>query len=106
MTRTFSTLAVLLICAMLATIGVGLWSFSLDKADRLREEIAGRLTALVDPASGARAIKRVYISAKVYRGPYKENGPDLVVAEYRQALAERQRAEHAGGPGSQPSASD
>jgi hypothetical protein len=39
MTRTFSTLAVLLICAMLATIGVGLWSFSLDKADRLREDI-------------------------------------------------------------------
>jgi simple sugar transport system ATP-binding protein len=31
---------------------------------------------------------------------------DLVVAEYRQALAERQRAEHTGGPGSQPSASD
>src|SRR5262245_38418599 len=30
MTRTFGTLAVLLIFAMLATIGVGLWSYLLD----------------------------------------------------------------------------
>src|SRR5439155_13876953 len=32
MTRTFSTLALLLIVAMLATIGVGLWSFFLDES--------------------------------------------------------------------------
>ena len=39
MTRTFSTLAVLLIVAMLATIGVGLWSFFLEKGDPLKPDI-------------------------------------------------------------------
>jgi predicted AlkP superfamily phosphohydrolase/phosphomutase len=48
------------------------------EADRLREEIAQRLTGLVDPESGASAIKRVYVTAKVYRGPYKDQAPDLV----------------------------
>jgi predicted AlkP superfamily phosphohydrolase/phosphomutase len=49
-----------------------------EEADRLREEIAGRLTDLVDPQSGASAIKRTYITAKVYRGPYKDQAPDLI----------------------------
>jgi predicted AlkP superfamily phosphohydrolase/phosphomutase len=49
-----------------------------EEADRLREEIAGRLTALVDPETGAGAIKRTYITAKVYRGPYKDHAPDLI----------------------------
>ena len=49
-----------------------------DEADRLREEIARRLTGLVDPQTGASAIKRTYVTAKVYRGPYKDNAPDLI----------------------------
>jgi predicted AlkP superfamily phosphohydrolase/phosphomutase len=49
-----------------------------EEADRLREEIAQRLTALVDPQSGASAIKRTYITSKVYRGPYKDHAPDLI----------------------------
>ena len=49
-----------------------------DEADQLREEIAGRLTALVDPQTGASAIKRTYVTSKVYRGPYKDNAPDLI----------------------------
>ncbi|MFI5461106.1 MAG: alkaline phosphatase family protein, partial [Isosphaerales bacterium] len=53
------------------------------EAGRLREEIAQRLTALVDPESGASAVKRVYIASKVYRGPYKDNGPDLIVGYQR-----------------------
>jgi predicted AlkP superfamily phosphohydrolase/phosphomutase len=48
------------------------------EADRLREEIARRLTGLVDPQTGAGAIKQTYMTAKVYRGPYKENAPDLI----------------------------
>jgi predicted AlkP superfamily phosphohydrolase/phosphomutase len=53
------------------------------EADRLREEIAQRLTALVDLESGASAVKRVYIASKFYKGPYRENGPDLIVGYQR-----------------------
>jgi predicted AlkP superfamily phosphohydrolase/phosphomutase len=49
-----------------------------DEADTLREEIAARLTSLVDPQSGASAIKRTYVTSKVYRGPYKDHAPDLI----------------------------
>jgi predicted AlkP superfamily phosphohydrolase/phosphomutase len=53
------------------------------EADRLREEIAGRLAGLVDPASGKGAIRRVYQAVKAYRGPYKEHAPDLIVGYER-----------------------
>ncbi len=53
------------------------------EADRLREEISERLTALVDPENGASAVKRVYIASKFYKGPYRENGPDLIVGYQR-----------------------
>ena len=49
-----------------------------EEADRLREEIAERLTGLIDEEQGESAVKRVYIASKFYRGPYKENGPDLI----------------------------
>jgi predicted AlkP superfamily phosphohydrolase/phosphomutase len=49
-----------------------------ETADRLREEIAQKLTSLVDPQSGTSAIKRTYITSKVYRGPYKDHAPDLI----------------------------
>lgn len=48
------------------------------EAEKLRAEIAERLTGLVDPATGTSAIRKVYIAPKVYRGPYTERGPDLV----------------------------
>jgi predicted AlkP superfamily phosphohydrolase/phosphomutase len=54
-----------------------------DEADRLREEIAERLGALMDPQSGTKAIKKVYIAPKVYRGPYKDQAPDLIVGYER-----------------------
>jgi predicted AlkP superfamily phosphohydrolase/phosphomutase len=50
-----------------------------DEAQQLRDEIAGRLARLVDPKTGDAAIKRVYQAIKAYRGPYKENAPDLIV---------------------------
>ena len=52
-------------------------------ADRLREEISQRLTALIDPESGTGAVKRVYIASKFYKGPYRDNGPDLIVGYER-----------------------
>jgi predicted AlkP superfamily phosphohydrolase/phosphomutase len=47
-------------------------------AEKLRAEIARRLTGLVDPETGTRAIKQTYITSKVYRGPYKDEAPDLI----------------------------
>lgn len=50
-----------------------------EEAQSIRDDIAARLSQLVDPQAGVAAIKRVYQAAKVYRGPYKENAPDLIV---------------------------
>jgi predicted AlkP superfamily phosphohydrolase/phosphomutase len=54
-----------------------------DEAERLRQEIAQRLATLTDPKNGTRAIKRVYEAAKVYRGPYRDQAPDLIVGYER-----------------------
>ena len=53
------------------------------EADRLREEIANRLTGLIDPENQASAVKRVYIASKFYKGPYREKGPDLIIGYQR-----------------------
>jgi predicted AlkP superfamily phosphohydrolase/phosphomutase len=50
-----------------------------DDLNALRVEIAGKLAALVDPASSQRAIRRVYQAEKAYHGPYKGQAPDLIV---------------------------
>jgi predicted AlkP superfamily phosphohydrolase/phosphomutase len=53
------------------------------EAGRLREEIAERLAGLVDPENGASAVKEVYHASTVYRGPYKDAAPDLIVGYQR-----------------------
>ncbi len=50
-----------------------------EEADNLREEIALRLATLIDPKTGKKGIKRVFQAVKAYRGPYKEQAPDLIV---------------------------
>ena len=50
-----------------------------DAAQALRDEIAAKLGQLIDPQTNAAAIKRVYQAVKAYRGPYKENAPDIIV---------------------------
>ena len=50
-----------------------------DDAQSLRDDIAQQLAQLKDPQTDASAIKRVYQATKAYRGPYKENAPDLIV---------------------------
>ncbi len=54
-----------------------------EEAEQLRDEIAAKLNKLVDAERGDSAIKRVYIAPKVYRGPYKDHAPDLVVGYAR-----------------------
>jgi predicted AlkP superfamily phosphohydrolase/phosphomutase len=50
-----------------------------SEAPALREEIAKKLEALIDPESNQPAVKKVYNSWKVYKGPYKNDAPDLIV---------------------------
>jgi predicted AlkP superfamily phosphohydrolase/phosphomutase len=50
-----------------------------DEAQSLRDELVERLGKLTDPKNGTPAIKRVYQAVKAYRGPYRENAPDVIV---------------------------
>jgi predicted AlkP superfamily phosphohydrolase/phosphomutase len=52
-------------------------------AEKLCAEISAGLSELIDPDKQRCAIKRVYQSAKVYRGPYKEQAPDLIIGYER-----------------------
>jgi predicted AlkP superfamily phosphohydrolase/phosphomutase len=49
------------------------------EAEALKDELQTKLNGLVDPASGAVGITGVFIADNVYRGPYTENSPDLIV---------------------------
>lgn len=49
------------------------------EAEALKKELQQKLNGLADPASGAVGITGVFITGNVYRGPYTENAPDLIV---------------------------
>jgi len=49
------------------------------EAAQLREEIARKLTNLMDPQRNTEAVKQVYNAQKIYSGPYKNEAPDLLV---------------------------
>ena len=53
------------------------------EANKLRQEIAQRLASLVDSQTGTKAVKRAYIAQSVYRGPYKDHAPDVIVGYER-----------------------
>jgi len=48
-------------------------------ANALADEIAGKLTGLMDPDKGEVAIKKCYTAHALYKGPYADEAPDLVV---------------------------
>jgi predicted AlkP superfamily phosphohydrolase/phosphomutase len=50
-----------------------------DEVDKLKGAIAAGLTGLADPARGRVAINGVMPRESVYRGPYVEEAPDLLV---------------------------
>ncbi len=54
-----------------------------DAAEALRQEIAGGLAGLVDAQTGTKAVKRAYLAQHVYRGPYKDQAPDVIVGYER-----------------------
>jgi len=50
-----------------------------EEADRLSRELVDKLGGLTDPATGEVAINRVYSAQEVYRGPYSDAAPDLII---------------------------
>ncbi len=51
-----------------------------NEADSLRDEIATKLTSLTDSAKNNQpVIKQVYNAQRIYRGPYKDEAPDLII---------------------------
>lgn len=48
-------------------------------AGALATEICGRLTGLTDPEGGEVGVKEAVHRSKVYKGPYAENAPDIIV---------------------------
>ena len=56
--------------------------------EQLKQELITKLSGLRDPVTGDTGILRVYDADEIYRGPYRHNGPDLVIgynAGYRAA---------------------
>jgi predicted AlkP superfamily phosphohydrolase/phosphomutase len=45
----------------------------------LKRELVQRFGALEDPATGKRIVRRVYTREELYKGPYFEEAPDLLV---------------------------
>jgi predicted AlkP superfamily phosphohydrolase/phosphomutase len=52
-------------------------------ADRLLDEIATKLLAVRDPATGHQAISRVYKTSQAYHGPHAKEAPDLIIGYAR-----------------------
>jgi len=50
-----------------------------SEAPQLREEIAAKVSSLMDPIRNKPAVKRVYNASKMYKGPYKNDAPDLLI---------------------------
>ncbi len=50
-----------------------------EEADALKAELAAKLRGLVDTDTGEVAIREAFDPAALYRGPYIENAPDLLI---------------------------
>jgi len=47
--------------------------------DKMRNDIIEKLSALVDPSSGKKAVNKVYKREELYNGPFIEFAPDLLI---------------------------
>jgi predicted AlkP superfamily phosphohydrolase/phosphomutase len=47
--------------------------------EELLQELAIKLEAVVDPQDGQQAIKYAYRADKIYSGPYRDSGPDIII---------------------------
>jgi predicted AlkP superfamily phosphohydrolase/phosphomutase len=53
-----------------------------SEARQVAREIAEKIEQLKDPDTGVRMVKNVYLKEEIYRGPYMNDAPDLVVGFY------------------------
>jgi predicted AlkP superfamily phosphohydrolase/phosphomutase len=52
---------------------------SREEKEGLKEELISKLDGLMDNEKGVIAIRKCYNSTNYYNGPYKENGPDIII---------------------------
>jgi len=50
-----------------------------DQADALRQELVSKLTGLRDGAAGEIAVQNAYAGSALYKGPYLDAAPDLII---------------------------
>ncbi len=50
-----------------------------DEADRVGDEVARRITGLVDPERGVVAVRGAHTRGQLYSGPFADESPDVVV---------------------------
>lgn len=50
-----------------------------EEKRKLKDELRRKLTGLIDEEKGEVAVLNVYDTEEIYSGPYKENGPDLII---------------------------
>jgi len=50
-----------------------------EEAEALKKELRDRIQGLKDTGTGETAVRNVYIATDIYRGPYVDNAPDLVI---------------------------
>ncbi|MBI4716504.1 MAG: alkaline phosphatase family protein [Planctomycetes bacterium] len=53
------------------------------EADALREELCAKMTGLRDEERGETAVTRALNAHKIYKGPYRAEGPDIIVGYNR-----------------------
>jgi predicted AlkP superfamily phosphohydrolase/phosphomutase len=49
------------------------------EADALRTELVSKLNGLRDPDTGEVGVREAFETSKIYRGPYRDNAPDLLI---------------------------
>ena len=50
-----------------------------DQYENLRDKIIYKLSSLIDPASGEKVVNKIYRREELYKGPYIEFAPDLLI---------------------------
>lgn len=53
-----------------------------NEKKKLLNELKNKLLEVIDEKTGKRIMREIYITDEVYKGPYKENAPDLLLGFY------------------------
>jgi predicted AlkP superfamily phosphohydrolase/phosphomutase len=50
-----------------------------DQYENVRDQIINKLSSLIDPSTGEKAVNKIYKREQLYNGPYTEFAPDLLI---------------------------